>query len=504
MNANLGRVILSVAVVAVNGAMGQSILPATRGLIVVLKHGGIGTANLLDSLNSGPASEAFPSLTGAFLSHPDAQTPILLMQCNATLSGEVCKGHIQEYFGSNVVSMENDEDLTFRESHAAYRSPNQRPIGGITAQPPVSWALNRIDGKLDDKYERSRFDGSGVDIYIIDTGTYAEHNEFGGRVTKGVRFLIGEPDSVDGDSDCNGHGTHVASLAAGKTYGVATGARIIPIRVFPCSGQGRMSSAIKAVYYATKDKTGRRKVINMSLSGPSSIAMRSAIAEADAMGITVVVAAGNNRQDACWYSPSQSSHAITVAASTVGDYPSFFTNYGSCVDMFAPGSNIQGAYIGSPDRSAFLSGTSMSSPLVAGVAATILQEYPWATTAEVKAILRLWGQKGVMNNVPTSSSTPNLFLVNDGPETPFPTRSPTGRPTSPTPPTGSPSLSPTPPTQYPTRYPSVAPSPSPTVYPTRPPTPIPTNRPSASPTPFPTRPTKNPTVSPTECCSCSA
>lgn len=486
-------------------AHAQAVLPAYRGLIVVLKSGGTGAASALDSLNSANLGEsAYPALTGAFLSDPDALNPILLMQCNATLTGDLCKQQIQEYFGQDVVSMEDDEDLSFRDVVVPHEPGIGRGPNIINAASPVSWALNRIDGKLDDKFVRSPYDGTGVDIYIVDTGTYAGHNEFGGRVTKGTRFLVGEPGSIDGNTDCNGHGTHVASLAAGKTFGVATGARIIPIRVFPCSGQGRVSSAIQAVYYATKDKTGRRKVINMSLTGPSSTAFRVAIAEANAMGIPVVVAAGNHRQDACRYSPAQSYHAITVASSTAGDYPSFFTNYGSCVNIFAPGSNVQGAYIGSPDRSAFLSGTSMASPLVAGVVATILQEYPWATTQEVRAILELWGQKGVMNNVPSTSPTPNLFLVNNGGETPFPTRLPTGQPTAPTSATPFPSTSPTPPTPSPTNVPSRSPTLSPTPFPTRQPTPLPTKQPSASPTPFPTRPTQMPTVSPTECCACSA
>jgi subtilisin family serine protease len=241
-------------------------------------------------------------------------------------------------------------------------------------QNPPSWGLDRIDQDtlpLDRKFTYGTLTGAGVNVYVIDSGLKMSHTEFTGRIPK--YFSIYGDEESDAE-DCNGHGTHVAGTILGTTYGVAKKAKVIPVRVFPCSG-GIASYWIQVAMEMVIDdhEEGVPAVVNMSLGGGANDVTDSLVQSMVDDGLVVVVAAGNDSGDSCSKSPARAANAITVGSSTDEDKDSSFSNVGSCVDVFAPGSSITSAWWTSSSASATISGTSMASPHVAGAAALILE-----------------------------------------------------------------------------------------------------------------------------------
>jgi subtilisin family serine protease len=238
-------------------------------------------------------------------------------------------------------------------------------------QTTTSWALDRIDQVspvLDGKYNYDNR-GQSVDVYIIDTGIREDHAEFTGRI-KEVAYV----DPFTSGADCDGHGSHVAGLAAGTTYGVAKLANIISVRVFDCDGVGTTSGIVEAINWVNARHTqSTPAVVNMSLGGDFDPEFNLVTQSLIDDGIVTVVAAGNEFGDACEYSPSSAPNAITVGATTQSDRDSDFSNVGPCVDIFAPGTDILSAGITSNSATDTLSGSSMASPLVAGAAALVLE-----------------------------------------------------------------------------------------------------------------------------------
>ncbi len=241
------------------------------------------------------------------------------------------------------------------------------------------------------KYEYHADAGEGVDVYVIDTGIDIHHKEFEGRASWGKTI----PQN-DVDEDNNGHGTHCAGTIASRKYGVAKSANVIAVKVLGAGGSGSMSDVIAGVMFAARSAvakaaaaaaelkaTGKTKhkgsVANMSLGGGKSQALDDAVNGAVDTGLHFAVAAGNDNRDACSSSPAAAGKAVTVGASTLGDERAYFSNYGPCVDVFAPGLNILSAWIGSDDAQNTLSGTSMASPHTAGLMAYLLSIYPSAT-----------------------------------------------------------------------------------------------------------------------------
>jgi subtilisin family serine protease len=261
--------------------------------------------------------------------------------------------------------------------------PMRRSAASI--DPP--WGLDRIDQAtptLDGRYDPART-GAGVHVYVVDSGLWAAHQDFAGRIRDGAYYPF--LDGLQG-SDCTGHGTHVAGTVLGATHGVATQALLHPIRVFDCSGETTSGIVIAGIVWAIEHhQAGTPAVMNLSLGGPPSASVDAAVAAAVADGIVVVVAAGNETVDACTTSPARVPQAITVAASDRGDRLAAFSNYGPCVDLLAPGVGIRSAASGTTDGSAVLSGTSMATPHVAGAAALVLEQFPAASPAEVAARL---------------------------------------------------------------------------------------------------------------------
>ncbi len=273
----------------------------------------------------------------------------------------------------------------------------------VQLDPP--WGLDRVDqgdDNLDDEYAPPR-SGEGVNIYIIDTGIRTTHEDFGGRALHGY-------DAIDDDfdvTDCNGHGTHVAGTAGGSEYGVAKDATLYGVRVLDCLGSGSYSNVIEGVEWVTNNHI-KPAVANMSLGGPVSQALDDAIKASIQAGVSFVVAAGNDNTDACNGSPARVGATITVGASTQSDRRSSFSNYGECVNVFAPGSEIKSTWYRSDTSTDTLDGTSMASPHVAGVAALYLESQPNASPSEVKAMLLNGAVSGALSDV--RSGSPNLLV----------------------------------------------------------------------------------------------
>jgi subtilisin family serine protease len=276
-----------------------------------------------------------------------------------------------------------------------------------TTQSDATWGIDRIDQRglpLDKKYSYTST-GAGVYAFIIDTGIRATHAEFAGRVHPGAYFdAFGDNNKAN---DCNGHGTHVAGTVAGTTFGVAKQATLVPVRVLDCAGSGSNTGVIAGIDWAAGQLTLRPAVANLSLGGGKSSAINTAVAGAVSKGLTMVVAAGNSNRDACNYSPASEPSAITVGATASTDARASYSNFGSCLDIFAPGSSITSSWFSGDTALSTISGTSMASPHVAGLAVRILEASPGSTPAQVAQALVASATAGKVTSA--GSKSPNLL-----------------------------------------------------------------------------------------------
>ena len=287
----------------------------------------------------------------------------------------------------NVASIEQDQTVQLSAS-----------------QNEATWGLDRIDQvdrPLDSVYQYTRT-GQGVFAFILDTGIRSDHVEFGGRVLPGYTVI----DDGRGTQDCDGHGTHVAGTVGSAKWGVAKQVSLVPVRVLNCRGSGTWSGVIAGIDWVAA--SGLRPAVgNMSLGGGKTTSVNAAVAGAVGRSVTMVVAAGNSSADACAYSPASEPSALTVGATTSSDARASYSNWGSCLDLFAPGSSITSAWYTSSTASNTLSGTSMASPHVAGVAALVLEGQPTATPAAVGSALAAIASQNKVTSAGTGS--PNLL-----------------------------------------------------------------------------------------------
>jgi len=331
-------------------------------------------------LNDGATPSAVAGAVGARASHEYTRT---IRGFSATLGA------------GQVNALRADPSVAYIEQ--------DQVMHASTTQSGATWGLDRIDQRalpLNGTYTYTPT-GAGVRAYIIDTGILASHTQFGGRASVGY-------DATGGNGvDCNGHGTHVAGTVGGSTYGVAKGVTLIAVRVLDCSGSGTNSGVIAGIDWVAQNRV-LPAVANMSLGGGASQAVDDAVLRLTNAGVVLAVAAGNETVDACTESPSRAASAITVGATTNTDARASFSNYGSCVDVFAPGNNITSSWIGSTSATNTISGTSMASPHVAGVAALYLQGAPTASVATVTNAIISTATTGVVTSAGTGS--PNRLL----------------------------------------------------------------------------------------------
>ena len=345
-----------------------------------------------DDSPTTPAGEA-PLLTHSTESARIPDRYIVVFSANVHDAPGLAERLVREHQGTLYHTYEHTiRGFAARLSAAAVqalrRNPNVEYVAedgwvelALSTQSNATWGLDRIDQHdlpLNASY-RYRSTGQGVRAYVIDTGIRTSHSEFGGRASVGADFV---GDGQNGQ-DCNGHGTHVAGTIGGQIYGVAKAARLISVRVFDCYGTPAPSSRIIAAVDWVTANAQKPAVVNMSLAGGYYAPTNDALQASISRGITYVVGAGNDTTDACTKSPASTPAAITVGATTSSDTRSPFSNWGTCVDVFAPGSAITSAWWGSDIQTVTISGTSMATPHVAGVAALYLERDPTASPAIV-------------------------------------------------------------------------------------------------------------------------
>jgi len=323
-------------------------------------------------------------------------------------------------------AMVADEEVAGKIAEDKYVSyVEQNQVFKIDQQTGATWGIDRVDQRdlpLDSTYNAPR-DGTGVAAYILDTGVQITHNEFGDRARWGANTS-----GDNQDRDCHGHGTHVAGTVGGLTYGVAKNVEIVAVKVLTCSGSGTTQGVINGVEWTAADAAAKGKpaTANMSLGGGFSTALNTAVKALNNGGVPTVVAAGNDNGNACNKSPASEPDVITVGSTTITDARSSFSNYGTCLDIFAPGSSITAAWVGNDDATNTISGTSMASPHVCGGVALLLQEGVAADDIAEEIVGR--ATKNKVTNPQAGSPNELLFVGETGP-----TNAPTPAPPTPAP-----------------------------------------------------------------------
>ncbi len=315
--------------------------------------------------------------------------------------GAALKGFSGSFSGTAIADLARDPSVAYVE--------RDQEMTAFTTQAGATWGIDRIDQRalpLSGTYSYAAT-GSGVRAYIVDTGIRTSHSEFSGRASVGFDAIGDGRNGID----CNGHGTHVAGTVGGTTYGAAKAVSLVAVRVLNCSGSGTTSGVIAGIDWVTANAI-KPAVANVSLGGGASTALDQAVTNSIASGVAYAVAAGNGNQagiaqDACKYSPARTPTAMTIGATDKTDRKASFSNYGNCVDWFAPGVGITSAWITSDGATNTISGTSMATPHVAGVAALYLQGNPTATAQQVRDALYAATTKGAV----TSSKTTNNHLL---------------------------------------------------------------------------------------------
>ncbi|MPZ82683.1 MAG: S8 family serine peptidase [Actinophytocola sp.] len=311
--------------------------------------------------------------------------------------------------GYAATMSEADAKRAAADPAVAYVEQN-RVISALETQPnPPSWGLDRVDQRklpLDNSYTYPNT-APNVTAYIIDTGIRTTHSDFGGRATWGTNT------ADSNNTDCNGHGTHVAGTVAGTAHGIAKQAHLVAVKVLNCQGSGTLAGVTAGIDWVTQNAQ-KPAVANMSLGASGTNAsMENAVRNSISSGVTYAIASGNSSSDACNFTPARTPEAITVNSTDSNDARSSFSNFGSCSDIFAPGRDITSSWNTSDTATNTISGTSMATPHVTGASAVYLGSHPSATPAEVQTALKDGASIGKVTN-PGSGSPNNLLFVGEG------------------------------------------------------------------------------------------
>jgi len=332
-------------------------------------------------------------------------------------------GFVAEMSASEALAVLNEPGVKYVEQDSMGGGGSVgEPSALATQTSPPGWGLDRIDQRdlpLNQSYVYTQT-GRGVTVYVLDSGINASHSDFGGRVRNGFNFSATLP-----AGDCNGHGTHVAGIVGGSVHGVAKEVSLVSLRVLDCQNRGFVSDMLKGIEWAISDhQSSQAAVMNISIYTDSpSPSFDAAINAAIADGITVCVLAGNGTAndstatDACTISPARVSNAITVSATNIFDGRASFANFGPCVELFAPGEQIESDWYSSDTATAIDSGTSMATPHVSGAAALYLQNHPTAAPATVASALIAAASLNKVQDAGLSS--PNRLLFTNDPEAPL-------------------------------------------------------------------------------------
>lgn len=319
--------------------------------------------------------------------------------------GTVDRTYSSALKGFSVKASERQARQLAADPAVAYVEPNRVERGAETTQGDPAWGLDRIDQRdlpLSETYTYATT-ASNVTAYVVDSGVRIGHEEFGGRAEYGYNFV----DGTRAASDCHGHGTHNAGIVGGETYGVAKDVKIVAVKVLNCNNSGTTANVLAGYDWVARNAEGPA-VANVSIGGSASDAKDAAVRTMVEAGITVAVSAGNNDVSACQQSPAREPSVLTVGSTTRDDSRSSFSNYGSCVDLFAPGSSVPSAAHSSDTATGTKSGTSMAAPHVAGVAALYVSEHPEASPATVGEAVLDAATEGKVTDRGTGS--PNVLL----------------------------------------------------------------------------------------------